>query len=162
MYISNIMNKQSQNEWFCLLGIWNHASYIFIDEVISVVAVSCNPVINMIDSLVNAVGIINELRIVLEIPTLVQVRCVNKVPSILPLPIDALLLELISKSWTLNKRIIEFWSYHLRSCRGVNFQHLICLVKRISSFSSRLEHIISSSCYENMPEFPESMGASEK
>ncbi len=81
-----------------MLGIWNHASYIFIDEVISVVAVSCNPVINMIDSLVNAVGIINELRIVLEIPTLVQVRCVNKVPSILPLPIDALLLELISKS----------------------------------------------------------------
>jgi hypothetical protein len=126
--VANVMNKQPQNKGFCLLWVWDHASNISINKVVCVISVSGNPVIDVINCLIYTIWIINELGIVLKVSALIQVRSVDEMPSVLPLPINTRLFELVSKGCTLNKWIIELRFYHLRSRWWINSENLICLV----------------------------------
>ena len=156
------MDKQPQNKRFSLCRIWNHASYILINEIVSVVSATRNPIINVIDCFINAVGVIYELRVVFQVASLVQVRSVNEVPVILPFPINPLFFELICECSALNKWIIELRSNHVWPCSRVNSQHLVRPVKCNLPFSGGLKHVIGCPSDEDMAKFPKSMRASEK
>ena len=85
MKVTHIMNEKTKSEGFLLVSTVNSLSDIPVNEIVFVVSFFSEPVINVFDCSHDAVGVVYELRVVLQVAALVEVRSVNEMPVVLPL-----------------------------------------------------------------------------
>jgi len=108
MKVTHIMNEKTKSEGFLFLSAVNSLSDIPVNEIVFVVSFFGEPVIYVFDGSHDAVGVILELRVVLQVSSLVEVRSVNKMPVVLPLLSS--FFQLISECRAFNEWIIALRS----------------------------------------------------